>query len=210
MASEVSRRPIHEHDWLSDSYVEEWIGHDLSRDAERRPVLAQMLTQSRLAANSAPRVLDVGAGYGVVTEEVLRRFPSARVTLLDYSAPMFERARARLVNYAEQIEFLKADLLNSEWTARTGTPFDLAVSAIAIHNLRDHGAIQACYKAITAVLRPGAEFLDCDLVSFSGGLEAHLQWLRAAGFADVRCTWQQSPSAVLHAVMAGPAKNPGS
>src|SRR5713226_10173058 len=91
------------------------------------------------------------------------------------------------------------DLSNVQWTAKVGGPFDLAVSAIAIHNLRDHGLIAACYRVVHSVLKPGAMFLDSDLVSFSGGLDAHLEWMRQAGFSRVECMLYREPLAQLAA-----------
>ncbi len=40
----------------------------------------------------------------------------------------------------------------------------------------------AAYRAVRSVLEPGGIFLDYDLTAFSGGTEAHLRWLREAGF----------------------------
>src|SRR2546426_530924 len=59
------------HDWHSTDYVSEWIEHDVARDLERRPLLRQMLSSAPFARDCRVQVLDVGAGYGVVAEEVL-------------------------------------------------------------------------------------------------------------------------------------------
>jgi trans-aconitate methyltransferase len=192
-------RHIGDHDWHSSEYVNDWIGRDVQRDDERRPLLQQMLERPGLASDAEIRVLDVGAGYGVVTEEVLRRFPRARITLLDFSEPMFQQARRRLARHSVQLTFVIGDLSNAHWTTQVGGPFDLAVSAIAIHNLRDHWLIAACYLAVHSVLKPGAMFLDSDLVSFSGGLDAHLEWMSQAGFKRVECMLYREPLAQIAA-----------
>src|SRR5690349_20794288 len=96
-------RPIGEHDWHSREYVDSWIERDVTRDNERRPLLQQMLTIAPFASEAEINVLDVGAGYGLVSEQVLRMFPRARLTLQDYSAPMFEHARRRLQLHNRQI-----------------------------------------------------------------------------------------------------------
>ena len=114
-------------------------------------------------------VLDVGAGYGAVTEELLRLFPAAEVTLQDYSTPMLAEARRRLAAHAGQLRVVTADLTDPAWPAAVGGPFDLAVSAIVLHNLRDDAKIFACYRAIHDLLRPGGWFLDYDL--FFDGVE---------------------------------------
>jgi hypothetical protein len=91
--------PIAEHDWQSQSYVDEWISRGVQRDGVRRPRLREMLSLASLERDSAVAVLDVGGGYGVVSEEILRAFPQARVTLQDYSQPMLDHARRQLSGY---------------------------------------------------------------------------------------------------------------
>ena len=189
-----------EHDWHSESYVDWWIARDEGRDIERRQRLRDMLSHAGLARDAEAAVLDIGGGYGVVSEEVLSAFPRARVTLQDYSEPMLDAARRRLSRYAGRIGFVLADLREPSWTERVGGPFDLAVSAIAIHNLRDPALIAACYRAIADVLKTGALFLDYDLFfDRTGGLPRHLQLMKEAGFARTACLWQQPPHATVAA-----------
>jgi SAM-dependent methyltransferase len=128
MASEP-RRPSMHHDWHSKTYVADWIVHDTARDPERRPRLQSMLAAAPLPRDAAIEVLDVGAGYGAVTEEVLKAFPQARVTLQDYSTPMLGEARRRLAGHAAQLRYVTADLTDPGWAQKVGGPFDLAVSA---------------------------------------------------------------------------------
>jgi ubiquinone/menaquinone biosynthesis C-methylase UbiE len=190
------------HDWHSPSYVEEWIARDLSRDAERRMRLREMLGAAPLTPDTQIAVLDVGGGYGVVSEEVLARFPRARVTLQDYSQPMLDAARQRLAQYRDRVGYVLADLRDPNWTAAVDGPFDLAVSAIAIHNLRHLDLIAQCYCGIARVLKPGAVFLDYDLFDLIGGVTAQTESLKAAGFTSVDCLWQESPRAILRAAVA--------
>lgn len=199
MSSENRGVPVDHHDWLSAGYVDEWIARDLTRDEERRLRLRQMLTAAPFAEHAEITVLDVGGGYGVVTEEVLRLFPRAFVTLQDYSPPMLDRARKRLASYAARVTYAVADLRDPAWTAATRGPFDLAVSAIAIHNLRDLEQIAACYRAIASVLKPAGVFLDYDLFGLIGGIEAQLRTIGEAGFAAVDCLWQEGRLAIVRA-----------
>jgi ubiquinone/menaquinone biosynthesis C-methylase UbiE len=192
--------PSHrQHDWHSDAYVDDWIRHDVERNDERRPRLERMIALAPFPHDAAISVLDVGAGYGVVTEELLEAFPNARVTLQDYSDVMLGHARQRFAPLAGRVRFVLCDLTHPSWTDRVGGPFDLAVSAIAIHNLRDLAIIGECYRGIFRVLKPEGRFLDYDRFGSADGLATHEELLRAAGFSHVEWAWEQSPLAILAA-----------
>jgi len=200
MAVTNDGRSIGEHDWHSSDYVDWWITRDLSRDADRRQRLREMLSRAPVAADAEVSVLDVGGGYGVVSEEVLAAFPRARVTLQDYSEPMLAQARERLAAHRGRTDFVLANLTDPGWTGRVGGPFDLAVSAIVIHNLRDMDLIAGAYRGVAQVLKPGGLFLDYDLFFDEiGGLARHTELLRVGGFAAVECLWQQLPLATIAA-----------
>ncbi|HEY3910017.1 MAG TPA: class I SAM-dependent methyltransferase [Stellaceae bacterium] len=199
MQSAHDRISIDHHDWHSPAYVDEWIARDLTRDDERRRRLREMLAGAPYPAEAEIAVLDVGGGYGVVTEEVLRAFPRARVTLQDYSQPMLDQARERLAAYADRVSYAQGDLREPDWVLKVGGPFDLAVSAIAIHNLRDLGQIAACYRAIAGLLKPDGVFLDYDLFELIGGIDAQLATIRNAGFAAAECVWQEGRVAIIAA-----------
>jgi ubiquinone/menaquinone biosynthesis C-methylase UbiE len=195
-------RAIGEHDWHSTEYVDWWITRDLSRDAERRQRLREMLAHAGAAAEAEIAVLDVGGGYGVVSEEVLTAFPRARISLQDYSEPMLDAARRRLAAHAGRVSYVLADLTDPRWFELVGGPFDLAVSAIAIHNLRDMDAIAGAYRGVARALKPGGTFLDYDLFfEDMGGLARQTELLRVAGFAKVERLWQQPPLATIAARM---------
>ena len=195
MPSEAKTFQPFPHDWQSTDYVAGWIDHDVARDPERRPLLQRMLSSVSFPRHAELEVLDVGAGYGVVTEEVLNALPKAHVTLQDYSRAMLDRARRRLAGHADRLSYVLADLMDPAWPQHVGGPFDLAVSAIVLHNLGSQEKIFACYPAIHRLLRPGGHFLNCD--RFVDGVDGHLTALRTAGFGRVECIWQDPPRAIV-------------
>ncbi|HUC69094.1 MAG TPA: class I SAM-dependent methyltransferase [Stellaceae bacterium] len=199
MASKDASFSVHEHDWHSRAYVDRWIGEDVTRDAERRPVLRKMLSFAPFANRAAIRVLDVGAGYGVVAEEVLRAFPEARVTWHDYSQPMREHAQQRLAKQAARLDYVLSDLAGPDWGKDVGGPFELAVSGIALHNLRDRKLIFRCYGTIRELLVPEGCFLDCDYFEYVGGVGMHMAAMEKAGFERVECVWQEGAAAIIKA-----------
>jgi trans-aconitate methyltransferase len=186
------------HDWLSQDYVNEWIEHDQAREPVRFARLHEMLSAAPFPRESPIAVLDVGAGYGAVTEELLKVFPAARVTLQDYSEPMLGEAQRRLAAKQDQLRYVTCDLTDPGWAERVGGPFDLAVSAIALHNLRNDSQIFACYRAICGLLRAGGWFIEEDLF-FDDGLDAHMAAMREGGFATIECRWREDRRAIVAA-----------
>src|SRR5215469_14265959 len=115
---------VDHYDWHSRSYVDEWIARDATRDEERRLRLRQMLAAAPYPSDGEIAAIDVGGGYGVVTEELLRAFPRAVVTLQDYSQPMLDQARQRLAAHGERVNYAISDLRDPTWTNAVGGPFD--------------------------------------------------------------------------------------
>jgi ubiquinone/menaquinone biosynthesis C-methylase UbiE len=180
---------VTEHDWHGAEYVDAWIKRDRTRD-ERLPVLKDMATYAPFPPGSEITVLDVGAGYGAVAIHILERYPKAKVTLHDFSQVMLDRAKAELPQYAGQLSFRQSDLTDPNWTNNLGGPFDLVVSGIAIHNLFDNAQISEVYKGIYGLLKPGGAFLDCDHFKRVGGVNAHLELMKQAGFKTADKKWE--------------------
>ena len=157
-----------DHDWHSQEYVDHWIASDATRDAERRPLLRRLAALIPFEPDAAIRVLDVGAGYGALTEQVLARFAHATVVCHDFSPPMFAHARQRLVGARERVSFAAGDLREPTWTKALEGPFDAVVSAIAIHNVRGPERIRQIYREIGALVQPGGCFLNYELIFPTG------------------------------------------
>jgi ubiquinone/menaquinone biosynthesis C-methylase UbiE len=189
----------HSHDWHSQTYVDHWIHRDEHRAAERKPILEALTAAIPYPRDAAIEVLDVGAGAGVVTEAVLAAFPKARVTLHDFSDKMLDRARARLKG--RDLRFVQGDLHDPAWTGNIGGPFDLAVSGIAIHNVKDIAAMVAVYESVCGVLKSGGCFIDYDHFDKFGGVPLHQHSMRVAGFKSVDIVWHRHPTAVLKAMI---------
>ncbi len=190
----------HRHDWHEGGYVDEWVAKNEKR-TERSALIQSMLAKAGVPKDTPVRVLDVGGGYGYVSGEVFKAFPRAEVTLQDFSAPMIERARDFLSAHAKQMHYSHSDLMDRSWMLKAMAdgkgPFDLVVSAIAIHNVRDIAAIGECYRDIRGLLKPGGSFLNCDHVERAGGIDKHVQMLRDAGFKSVETVGDGNMTAIL-------------
>ncbi len=104
------------------------------------------------------RVLDLGAGTGLMSQAVLAAHPGAEVVLLDGAAEMIDQARANLAG--ARTSFVVADLREE----LPHGPFDAVVSALAIHHL-EHPENRALLARIAAVLRPGGVFVNAEHVA---------------------------------------------
>ena len=190
----------HPHDWHSAHYVGHWIERDMRRMAERQPIIEALIAAVPFARDAQIAVLDIGGGSGVLTEAVMDAFPMARVTLQDFSEPMLARARERFAAHDRAIRFAQCDLHDPSWRQKVGGPFDLAVSGIAIHNLKDLAAMAACYAAVHGLLKPSGCFLDYDHFDKFGGVPLHQHAMKVAGFSSVDAVWHKHPTAVLKAI----------
>jgi SAM-dependent methyltransferase len=153
-------------------------------------------------------VLDVGGGWGPVTAIVLESFPNAEVVLHDFSEPMLEQARSRLVEYPS-VSFHRGDLLSPDWTRGLPGPFDAVVSSLAIHNVRFPDRIRAIYGEIRPLVAAGGCFVNLDQVATGdivndAGRHAQRMALRHRTHEE---TGEWKPLAELEA-MVGPGGRP--
>ncbi len=134
-------------------------------DAPRRRLVPDFdlfyRTAAELAAGGAPpdaRILDLGAGTGLLSAAVRRVLPGARLTLMDASAPMLDVARHRIGDHAR---FVVADLSGP----LPGGPFDAIVSALAIHHL-SHLDKQELFGRVLGRLKAGGVFVNAEQVNW--------------------------------------------
>jgi tRNA (cmo5U34)-methyltransferase len=180
-----------------------------------------------LVAGPVERVLDLGAGTGLLAAQVRAARPGAELTLLDGAPAMLDIARERL---GDGPAYVVADFA----APLPAGPWDAIVSALAIHHLADDDK-RALFARVHDGLRPGGIFVNAEQVAgptpwleqlyertqerqaralgatdadWAGALErmAHdrcstveeqLGWLRDAGFGDADCLFKDHRFAVM-------------
>lgn len=107
------------------------------------------------------QVLVFGEGNGRFMAELLRRFPHARLTVIEQSTAMIRAARKRLelanLQHAE-VCFIEADALN--WRPTTHT-YDLIVTCFFLDCFGED-QLAPLISAIARAARPGAHWLVAD------------------------------------------------
>jgi tRNA (cmo5U34)-methyltransferase len=167
--------------------------------------------QDEVAAASAgravARALDLGAGTGETSRRVLAAHPAAVLVALDESDGMLAAAREHLP--ADRVDFVVGRLEDP----LPGGPFDLVVSALAVHHLDGPGKLDL-FARVAGVLAPGGRFVLADIVvpddpadivtpvedeyDQPSRLPDQLTWLRQAGLSPT-VTWHHLDLAVLAA-----------
>lgn len=175
------------------------------------------------------RVVDLGAGTGLLSTFVARAYPDAELVLVDGAPAMLEQAKATLPGAATHVADLNDPLPAGDYCA--------AVSALAIHHLADEDK-RALFARVFAALRPGGIFVNAEQVlgptprqeeawqtwhretSLALGTtdeewaaavermaydrrapaEDQTSWLREAGFVDVAIPFQDHCFAVIVAL----------
>ncbi|AHY45422.1 Methyltransferase domain [Rubrobacter radiotolerans] len=166
------------------------------------------------------RVLDLGAGTGLLSAKVAERFPEARITLVDLSVRMLDVARRRFAHSPGRFVFRVLDYVREPLP---GGPsgFEVVVSALSLHHLA-HGDKQKTFGKVHASLAGGGRFVNADRVRTEkppgvshdhehdgphavevATLKEQIGWLREAGFEEVECRYESGPENNRFAVYGG-------
>ena len=105
------------------------------------------------------KVLDVGAGTGLMSAFFEEKYPKAKITLIDISKDMLKKAQERF-DGNENISFLQADFATVDLPENH---YDVVVSGLAIHHLPNE-LKRHLFGKIAKTLKPGGWFINADQV----------------------------------------------
>jgi tRNA (cmo5U34)-methyltransferase len=172
-----------EWEWDPDTYLAE-----MADEIPGYEELQEAVTEAT-AGLRATRVLELGTGTGETALRVRAGQPEAEWVGIDSSDAMLALARERLPDADLRLQRLEDEL--------PAGPFDLVVSALAVHHL-DGAGKRDLFSRVAGVLRRGGKFVLGDVVVPAAGetgpihidwemdlpdsVEDQLAWLREAGF----------------------------
>ena len=141
--------------------------------------------------------MDLGCGGGRNAGELLKRYPNAHVTAIDYSELSVEKAKG----------YNKAMIIAGRCTVQQGDVSDLRLAAeafdlaTAFETIYFWPGIERCFAQVAKILKPGGTFMICnesdgmDPTSLKyekiiDGMKNHTveeieSALKAAGFSEV-------------------------
>lgn len=153
---------------------------------------------AQLPARRPERAADLGCGGGRNAKELLKRYPEAHVTALDYSALSVEKTKKHnsAMIRAGRCTVLQGDVSDLKLPAGT---FDLAT---AFETIYFWPGLEKCFAQVAGILKPGGLFMICNesdgtdptslkFEKIIDGMKNHTAEeieaaLKAAGFTEVK------------------------
>jgi 2-polyprenyl-3-methyl-5-hydroxy-6-metoxy-1,4-benzoquinol methylase len=178
--------------------------------ARKAAILAQKFDA---LADGPARLLEIGAGTGILTELLARRLPHARIHATDAYAGVLDIARERLRDCPR----VTMGRLDAYATAAEAGEYDAIFGCDLIHHLEDPvRALESWFR----LARPGGRllFLESNPLNpalslqmwrrpeekrfFLNSVHTLTDWAEEAGWADVRVTYLPFYLPNLHASLA--------
>lgn len=191
------------------------------------PEAVRLVEPANDAGSRPLRILDLGAGTGMLSAVVASAFPEAGFTLFDVSPRMLDQAKETIDG---KVEVETGDM----YEGIPAGPWDAVISALAIHHMTDQGK-RSVYESVFRELRSGGVFVNAEHVlgetpavqehyaewhrkqAFEKGLtdeewadtvermshdhltplSTQLSWLAEIGFTDVDCMFKDHGFAVF-------------
>ncbi len=145
-------------------WLRRWDEQQESFHLERERRFSAMLDAVEATQPRRLRALDLGSGPGSLSVRLLRRFPRATVTAVDYDPVALRVGEGALGSYRGRLSWVDARMGAPGWTkALPSGRFHAALSTTALHWLAP-APLRALYADLRRLLLPGGIFLNGDFL----------------------------------------------
>jgi SAM-dependent methyltransferase len=140
----------------------------------------------------AMRVLDLGCGPGSLTARLLKRFPQAHSTAVDFDPVILRVGQGALQRLRSRITWLEADIGSPSWAeSLSKARFHAAVSTTALHWLGPR-QLRRLHREVKRLLRPGGVYLNGDFLPWGDrdpGMGRLAEAVRHARYGQLGSEW---------------------
>jgi tRNA (cmo5U34)-methyltransferase len=147
------------------------------------PLVLDLITDTAARLSpAATSALDIGCGAGNYTLRLLEKIGPLRVTLLDLSQPMLDRAGERLAAVGHvNVELHQTDVREFAFPPQA---YDIVLAAAVLHHRRDDTEWEHVFRQIFQSLKPGGSFWISDLVIQEDDQVDAVMWDRYAAYLE--------------------------
>ncbi len=129
----------------------------IPRYREQHDLILQLIP---FETNANIKVLDLGAGTGILSALIFQTFPQANVAAFDMAENMLKICQTNLSAFGKRLTLQQGNFAEDDF----GSGYDLVVSGLAIHHL-DSGGKQTLFKKLFHSMNPGGILLIRDIVT---------------------------------------------
>ncbi|MBE9185946.1 class I SAM-dependent methyltransferase [Microcoleus sp. LEGE 07076] len=124
---------------------------------EQQDLILQLIP---FETNANIKVLDLGAGTGILSALILQAFPQAKVLAFDIAQNMLKICQTNLSAFGKRLRLQQGNFAEDDF----GSGYDLVVSGLAIHHL-DSAGKQHLFHQLFQSINPEGILLIRDIVT---------------------------------------------
>ena len=181
------------HQFHDEAFAENW-STKFTPSIERTALFNTIYKKIKGKKYARLHILELGIGPGYLADFLLQRLHGCSYEGVDFSLPMLDIARRRLLRFLDRVSLVKANLTKANWAQSLTKKPTAVVSTWALHDLMRKERIASVYRRVYEVLAAGGILLNGDFVKpesstfpYEGGRikpSEHLELLSDACFTN--------------------------
>jgi SAM-dependent methyltransferase len=185
-----------QHEFNDEDFVEGWAKRFVPTP-ERLELFNVILAELKTQIPSNSYVVELGIGPGYLADFLLNSLKNIHYYGIDFSSPMLDIARKRLRPYSNRVTYIKADLVNDDWSRHILMPINAIVSTWALHDLGSPQYTEIVYEKCAQILQSRGMLLNGDFIKPDNAIyeyepgrfeiAKHIEILSRVGFRCAEC-----------------------